>query len=80
MNFVDDDEIPAVEKGIHLPAYRIAWKSNLTQIRSRLSRFRKSEKWFDKARFGDFCRRIGLRSDGVLRLVLVAYYALLRIA
>ena len=42
MNFVDDDEIPAVEKGIHLPAYRIAWKSNVTRIRSRLRRFRKS--------------------------------------
>ena len=36
------------------------------------SQFRKFEKWFDKARFGNFCRRIGLRSGVVLGLVLVA--------
>ena len=38
----------------------------------RTSRFRKFEKWFDKAKFDNFCRIIGLRCDGVLRLVLVA--------
>ena len=38
----------------------------------RTSRFRKFEKWFDKAKFDNFCRIIGLRRDGVLRLVLVA--------
>ena len=44
----------------------------MARIRSRLSRFRKSEKWFDKARFGIFCRRIGLISGVVSWLVLVA--------
>ena len=44
----------------------------MMRTRSRLSRFRKSKKWFDKAKFGNFCRVIGLRSDGVLGLVLVA--------
>ena len=52
----------------------------MTRIRSRLSQISKAEKWFDKARFGNFCRVIWLKSGVALWLVLVASYALLGIA
>ena len=44
-------------------------KFDVNPVKSRIS---KAEKWFDKAMFDKFCRVIGLKSDGVLGLVLAA--------
>ena len=43
-NFVGDDEMPAIAKGIHSLAWLVAWKSKLTRIRAKnLVNFLKSK-------------------------------------